>query len=707
MPELNLAELRKIVYKTISDEVPSSEFNGKTIGKIQLVEFGPSGAVQPFIVDIRADFQLEHADGTATYSLSLETNERGQYLLKFINVQKTFAADPGLKFNVTNGKIYLGASNSAFKFISIEATKEVKAGYLLNPVMLVLEERPLPGWTDIVYNPADPEAMVFESIRARDKMTVEGDLRVEGNFVITESLVFDSTATYESIIINNLGNGNPLVVNKVDVNGTPLINDLFKLDALGNISILGNINLKESLVFEGLTANNIKTTLAVIDPTANQTYQLPNKAANTYTLATTSDIYNSTITFNPGNGIFIDINTNNNKFNLNQDSNKTISIAHSATSTLNGQQGSSGISSVTLDQFGHVTAVGTSTYLTSQSTDFKTVTVDNTPEGFTWTQPNGLPISIVADTVGDELILVSGTGINMKLDATNDAVKIDISTVPVANGGTGITEYLVGDILYADNESGSIVLKKLSSAGKEGSLLAVGENNIPTWLSIESGLGLLTLEGTETLKNKSLEDSSVSFFDNTTNSKKMQFELSGISENTTRLLTIPNSDGKIVLTNTGLSTSVGNVPTWNDTSGNSLSSGYTVQTTLSSSTTALVRADAITTALDVKSDKTLSIETIPDGSTYSVATTDASKVKVYNGTTNLTITISNSSSYPVGAEIAFIKRNTGTVTFGNVSGQYTILADKLKIKSKGSAVLLKIDNTAGANVWSLVGNLEA
>jgi hypothetical protein len=46
----------------------------------------------------------------------------------------------------------------------------------------------------------------------------------------------------------------------------------------------------------------------------------------------------------------------------------------------------------------------------------------------------------------------------------------------------------------------------------------------------------------------------------------------------------------------------GNVPTWNGISGNALNNGYTVQTTLSSSTTALVRADAIQTALDLKAD---------------------------------------------------------------------------------------------------------
>lgn len=45
----------------------------------------------------------------------------------------------------------------------------------------------------------------------------------------------------------------------------------------------------------------------------------------------------------------------------------SISIAHADTSTLTGAQGTGGISSITLDDFGHVTAVSTATYLTSST----------------------------------------------------------------------------------------------------------------------------------------------------------------------------------------------------------------------------------------------------------------------------------------------------------------------------------------------------
>ncbi len=52
---------------------------------------------------------------------------------------------------------------------------------------------------------------------------------------------------------------------------------------------------------------------------------------------------------------------------------------------------------------------------------------------------------------------------------------------------------------------------------------------------------------TQTLTNKTFTDSTTTFQDNTDNTKKLQFELSGISTATTRTLTIPNANGSIVL----------------------------------------------------------------------------------------------------------------------------------------------------------------
>jgi hypothetical protein len=59
---------------------------------------------------------------------------------------------------------------------------------------------------------------------------------------------------------------------------------------------------------------------------------------------------------------------------------------------------------------------------------------------------------------------------------------------------------------------------------------------------------LATLAGTETLTNKSLSDSTTYFIDDVDGTKRMQFQLSGITASTTRTLTVPNVSGTIVTT---------------------------------------------------------------------------------------------------------------------------------------------------------------
>jgi len=57
----------------------------------------------------------------------------------------------------------------------------------------------------------------------------------------------------------------------------------------------------------------------------------------------------------------------------------------------------------------------------------------------------------------------------------------------------------------------------------------------------------VTIDDSQTLTNKTFTDSLTYFQDNTTNSKKLQFELSGITTSTTRTLTIPDLSGTIAL----------------------------------------------------------------------------------------------------------------------------------------------------------------
>lgn len=59
-------------------------------------------------------------------------------------------------------------------------------------------------------------------------------------------------------------------------------------------------------------------------------------------------------------------------------------------------------------------------------------------------------------------------------------------------------------------------------------------------------------DNTMTLSNKSLVDSTTFFTDDLTPSKRMQFQLSGVTSGVTRTLTIPDADGTIVLNTTAI-----------------------------------------------------------------------------------------------------------------------------------------------------------
>lgn len=89
-------------------------------------------------------------------------------------------------------------------------------------------------------------------------------------------------------------------------------------------------------------------------------------------------------------------------------------------------------------------------------------------------------------------------------------------------------------------------------------------------ISVDSTV--VTTSGSQTVTNKTFTDSSTLFQDDADNSKKMQFQLSGISTATTRTLTVPNVNGTIVttgdtgsVTNTMLAGSIANAKLANST----------------------------------------------------------------------------------------------------------------------------------------------
>jgi len=97
-----------------------------------------------------------------------------------------------------------------------------------------------------------------------------------------------------------------------------------KLDVRGNIATNG------SIIFEGSSADDFETILSVVNPTADQTYQIPNKAAGTYVLATIGDlpvVNNGTLTMSVS-GIGL---SGSSTFTANQSGASTFTVTSNAT----------------------------------------------------------------------------------------------------------------------------------------------------------------------------------------------------------------------------------------------------------------------------------------------------------------------------------------------------------------------------------------
>ncbi len=109
-----------------------------------------------------------------------------------------------------------------------------------------------------------------------------------------------------------------------------------------------------------------------------------------------------------------------------------ITFAHADTSSLTGQQGSAGIASITVDEMGHVTAVGTATYLTAETDTLQQVTnrgsattnavnITNTSES---TSSTSGAIIVSGGIAVNKNVFVSGNVI----DATSTGVAIAYNT---------------------------------------------------------------------------------------------------------------------------------------------------------------------------------------------------------------------------------------------------------------------------------------
>jgi len=134
----------------------------------------------------------------------------------------------------------------------------------------------------------------------------------------------------------------------------------------GNLTVTGTtvtdqvevVSTSNGILFEGSAADAYEGLLLASTLTADRTYTLPNASGTVALTSNIPTVNNATLTVQ-GTGALGGSGT----FTANASSNVTISISHDDTSTLSGAYGGSNngivIEDITVDGYGHVTAVGT------------------------------------------------------------------------------------------------------------------------------------------------------------------------------------------------------------------------------------------------------------------------------------------------------------------------------------------------------------
>lgn len=180
-------------------------------------------------------------------------------------------------------------------------------------------------------------------------------------------------------------------------------------------------------------------------------------------------------------------------------------------------------------------------------------------------------VSSVAGRTGN--VILTKADVNLSLvDNTSDADKNVLSATKLTTGrNISLSGAVTGSVLF-DGSSDITIIANMPensvalgvdtsgdyvSAVSSGNGITVsgivGEGWIPN-IAIDSTV--VTLTDNQTLTNKNLQDGSTFFVDNIDSTKKMQFDVSGVSASTTRILNIPNVDGTLVTTgDTGTVTS--------------------------------------------------------------------------------------------------------------------------------------------------------
>jgi len=315
-------------------------------------------------------------DTDTTYAVSAETDASGASLRLTAGGSGAgtddvlFAEGSDISITRTDASTitiaYTGVSTDTNQTISADATD---ADRYITSVASATGGQQGFSHTGLLFNPSSGTLKVGSTFTI-DPAT-HGDNT--GTVVIAGNLTINGTTTTVNSNTVNIGD-NILVLNS-DEAGTPSQNAGIEVErgTSTNVDLRWNETADRwEFTNDGATWYNIPIP-AEYDTNSDTTYTISTEAGG--------NAYQEIIRLTAGGSgagtddVILGVGQTDSVYGLGiAESGDTITFTHGDTSTLTGQQGSAGISNITVDGMGHVTAVGTATYLTAESDTLASVT---------------------------------------------------------------------------------------------------------------------------------------------------------------------------------------------------------------------------------------------------------------------------------------------------------------------------------------------
>jgi hypothetical protein len=301
----------------------------------------------------------------------------------------------------------------------------------------------------------------------------------------------------------------------------------------------------------------------------------------------------------------------------------------------------------------------------------------------------------VADANAARLVTAGGTGSNTAVGgndnlSTASADLASAATVNLANAtgtlvnitgtvtitglgtvGAGAVRDLVfaGSLTLTHDDTKLILPGKaniITAAGDVARMRSLGGGNWQCVSYLRAAVPPYSSTATETLKNKSLEDNTTLIVDDADNTKKLKFQVAGITTATTRTVAVPDADGTMLL----------------DTRQQMVPAYRNLKVSISTASQAVITADALT-----------------------VEDTNGNSVRLRNVNVTADISVAGANGLDTGSEAAsawyygWVAWN-GTTAIGLISASTT--APTLPAGYTHRTLVTAMRNDASSNFWRML-----